>query len=619
MANISILGKFIIIMTFFGALALSIVGYQNFKLQSVERAYGSLLDTEAASVLELARANLSLQAARASIGDRIMARTEELRSRADAELATAQRDFNRYMDNVIAALPENQELVVLKDSGLRILADTCSESLKMGRAFASEWKIAAAQHTFLKDCQPGFAEISPKFTQLTTTMVDMAAQESAGLARMVSETTSIVLTASIASLAGIVAFGFLLIRAWIAKPVQQLAAAMHALAQGDLGVEIGNTKRRDEIGRMASALQVFKDTEVRARALESEALAARMQSEIERERIADQERERSEAMAEATSGLAEGLRHLSGGNLTFQLNEPFAEDFETLRADFNEAMVRLAESMIAVEHATELIDAGALEISQGAEDLSVRTEQQTVSLEQTATTLDRITRDIVKSAARAQEARGLALAARASAHSSGTIVMDAVSAMQRIQKSSDQIASIVGLIDDIAFQTNLLALNAGVEASRAGEAGAGFAVVAQEVRQLAQRSAQAANEIEVLISNSAEEVGHGVSLVKKTGEALAAIEQNVVVISDEFDQTASFAKNQSDQLLDLNAAMYQMDQTTKQNAALVVQSMMASASLASEVRQLRAILSQFQSAQGGERDADGEDGFAQGASWNASA
>jgi len=320
----------------------------------------------------------------------------------------------------------------------------------------------------------------------------------------------------------------------------------------------------------------------------------RPESAAERMRVAEIDRKRAQEMAQATSGLAEGLKHLSSGNLTFRLNQPFASDFETLRSDFNAAVGQLAASMRSVATATGSIDSGAREISQSAEDLSKRTEQQAASLEETAAALDQITTNVANSSKRTEEARHMAIEANKSARRSGEVVSEAVTAMQRIEESSSQISNIIGVIDEIAFQTNLLALNAGVEAARAGEAGKGFAVVAQEVRELAQRSAQAAKEIKGLIRNSVDEVSSGVKLVQDTGQALKVIEEQVITINAQLDAIATSSKEQSVGLAEVNTAVNQMDQVTQQNAAMFEESTAASASLASEVRRLREIISGFQ-------------------------
>ena len=181
-----------------------------------------------------------------------------------------------------------------------------------------------------------------------------------------------------------------------------------------------------------------------------------------------------------------------------------------------------------------------------------------------------------------------------SAGKSGDIVRNAIDAMGRIEQSSQKISQIISVIDEIAFQTNLLALNAGVEAARAGEAGRGFAVVAQEVRELAQRSANAAKEIKTLINTSAVEVKGGVSLVLSTGEALKEIESLVNRVNDHVASIARAAQEQSLALGEINTSVNHMDQMTQQNAAMVEETTAASQVLAGEARQLQAQLQRFQ-------------------------
>jgi methyl-accepting chemotaxis protein len=255
---------------------------------------------------------------------------------------------------------------------------------------------------------------------------------------------------------------------------------------------------------------------------------------------------------------------------------------------------RSSETLGAVAQATSQIDSGTREISQSAEDLSKRTEQQASSLEETAAALDEITTNVANSSKRAEEARAVAIEANKSAAESGKVVANAVDAMQKIEQSSSQISNIIGVIDEIAFQTNLLALNAGVEAARAGEAGKGFAVVAQEVRELAQRSAQAAKEIKDLIRNSSVEVESGVKLVRETGQSLKSIETHVVTINAHMEAIATSSREQSVGLAEVNTAVNQMDQVTQQNAAMVEESTAASATLAGEAARLRDLIGQFQ-------------------------
>ncbi|WP_223567711.1 methyl-accepting chemotaxis protein [Agrobacterium tumefaciens] len=380
----------------------------------------------------------------------------------------------------------------------------------------------------------------------------------------------------------------------IARPIQTITGSMKKLADGDSTLAIPYEGRADEIGEMAAAVEVFRANAVANIKLEQEAAANRSLSDEERQRKAEADRARAEEMTQATVGLGEGLKHLANGDLTFQLTNPFAPDFEALRADFNAAVAQLSETLRAVADATGAIDNGSREVSASADDLSKRTEQQAASLEETAAALDQITVNVANSSKRAEEARKVAVQANESATQSGKVVANAVDAMQKIEASSNQVSNIIGVIDEIAFQTNLLALNAGVEAARAGDAGKGFAVVAQEVRELAQRSAQAAKEIKDLIRNSSVEVQSGVKLVSDTGEALKTIEGYIVTVNQHMDSIATSAKEQSVGLAEVNTAVNQMDQVTQQNAAMVEETSAAGATLANESGRLRELISQFQ-------------------------
>ncbi len=380
----------------------------------------------------------------------------------------------------------------------------------------------------------------------------------------------------------------------VATPILTITASMRNLAKGDLASAIPFTNRTDEIGEMASAVEVFRNAGVENLRLQQEAEAARAREAgieaLNQQRTAQE----AEKLRLATETLGDGLRRLASGDLSFSISQAFAPEYEALRHDFNASVQQLGSVIGAVLHTVESMDDGTREIAAGANDLSRRTEQQAASLEETAAALDEITVNVSNAAKRTEEARSVAVLANQNAVTSTQVVSKAEEAMRRIETSAQQISNIIGVIDEIAFQTNLLALNAGVEAARAGEAGKGFAVVAQEVRELAQRSASAAKEIKGLIQHSTTEVESGVALVRETGEMLKVIGGYVGDINGLMQNIATSSKEQSVGLAEVNTAVNQMDQTTQQNAAMVEQSTAASASLANEAARLKMLVAQFQ-------------------------
>ncbi len=291
--------------------------------------------------------------------------------------------------------------------------------------------------------------------------------------------------------------------------------------------------------------------------------------------------------------VAKGLTALADGDLTVRIDHPLLPGLDRLRVDFNNSLDKLQATMATVGENTNAIAAGSKEIQSASDSLAKRTEQQAAAVEETAAALEEITQTVSDSAKRADEAGALVARTKAGAEKSGEVVKNAIEAMGQIENSSREISNIIGVIDDIAFQTNLLALNAGVEAARAGEAGKGFAVVAQEVRELAQRSANAAKEIKALITTSGDQVRNGVTLVGQTGKALEQIVTEVQDINRNVIAIVEASREQATGLQEINKAVNAMDQNTQQNAAMVEETTAASHSLAREAETLRNLLSQF--------------------------
>ncbi|WP_310564006.1 Cache 3/Cache 2 fusion domain-containing protein [Hydrogenophaga sp.] len=254
---------------------------------------------------------------------------------------------------------------------------------------------------------------------------------------------------------------------------------------------------------------------------------------------------------------------------------------------------RFVDMMRELRTAADNIGVASSEIASGNHDLSARTEQTASSLQQTAASMEELTATVRTSADSARQANQLAASASEIAVRGGEVVNQVVATMQEIHHSSQKINDIIGTIDGIAFQTNILALNAAVEAARAGEQGRGFAVVASEVRNLAQRSAEAAKEIKGLIGTSVDKVDVGTRLVADAGQTMSEIVGSIQRVSDIVGEITAAAGEQSDGIGQVNVAVSQLDQMTQQNAALVEESAAAAQSLKDQAARLAQVMSVF--------------------------
>jgi methyl-accepting chemotaxis protein len=562
--------------------------------------------------------NTAIADLRGSQNRHLVNRTEAGMQRADDAIAENLKKLEERMniyDGLVSSSEERELYSKFKDALATYLKQQ-SELMAMSRAGkkdeAADFLTSAMRETYNE-----LDKLADGFRDINIAGAKQSYEDSTVDYHSARITTFLLL--GVACLAGIGAMAFAVVG--ISRPINRTTDVMRTLADGDLSVAIPFTDRTNEIGEMARAVEVFKENGIKVRELNAQEAALQAKSadlqasigEVVSAAVAGDFTKRiskdydnadlnrfatqvNELVTSVDKGVAETRRVISAlaeGDLTENMRGEFQGAFGELQSNVNQTMTNLRAVLGEVRAAIDTINGGAGEMRTASGDLSKRTEQQAASLEETSSALEEITAAVKSSTERATEASHMVDEARRSTEQSSAVVKDAVAAMGKIEQASGEIGQIINVIDEIAFQTNLLALNAGVEAARAGDAGKGFAVVAQEVRELAQRSANAAKDIKALISRSGDEVHSGVKLVTATGEALGLIQGHVVKINEHVHSIATAAREQSTGLSEVSTAVNQMDQVTQQNAAMVEESTAATNRLADEAANLARLIARF--------------------------
>jgi methyl-accepting chemotaxis protein len=626
MFNLNISGRIYLLV---GLCLLALGAATAFSILSANATRSQLLGAELVSITDSATAIVAGQHVRSARGEisEEAAKAAALQALSDLRYRGTEYIFVNSTTGVMVMHPLRPEMVgvdqmSLEDpNGKRFVAEMVERSRTEGSGFVDyQWNRVKEQPPV--DKLSYFTTFTP-WGWIIGTGVYVDDLKAENYNSMLGQVGAGAIIAAILMVAA-----FLLSRT-ITKPISRLTSVMGKLAAGDHDTKVEGANRRDEIGDMAKAVEVFRENGLKVAEM-TEAEAARI--------IRDQQA-RSEMMAElkkafvqvvdaAVAGdfsqrvetefpdaelnaiavsinnlvatvdrglgqTGEVLAALADTNLTMRMEGDYEGAFARLRDDTNAVGDKLSSIVGQLKETSRSLKTATGEILSGANDLSERTTKQAATIEETSAAMEQLSTTVLQNAERAREASEVASTVTRTAEEGGQVMGDANSAMERITQSSAKISNIIGLIDDIAFQTNLLALNASVEAARAGDAGKGFAVVAVEVRRLAQSAASASSEVKALIEQSGTEVRSGSKLVADAAARLAAMLEAARSSNALMDDIARDSREQASAIEEVNTAVRQLDEMTQHNAALVEETNAAIEQTDGQVNELDRIVDIF--------------------------
>ncbi len=345
----------------------------------------------------------------------------------------------------------------------------------------------------------------------------------------------------------------------ITGPLSKVVAMIDKLARGDKDTSVLQWDRSDELGLLAVSMNKLFTT--------------------------------LKSLIEEDGGKT--LEAAANKDLTKRMTREYEGSFAIMKDNINKVIGSLDEALVQVTEATEQVSSASQQISAGSQSLAQGANEQASSLEEVSSSLEEMSSMTKQNAENANQAKNLAAEANTNSITGGEAMKQMNVSIVKIKESSDQTAKIVKTIDEIAMQTNLLALNAAVEAARAGEAGRGFAVVAEEVRNLAQRSAEAAKNTANLIEESVKNADEGVAISSEVSKSFTVIEGSIKKVNDLIAEIAAASQEQSQGIDQVNTAVAQMDKVTQQNAANSEESASAAEEMSSQAEELQSMIAQF--------------------------
>ena len=561
LGRIKIPAKIVSVLLLLGLASLAAALVATSALSTIDANYSQLTNSKLPATVKLVRANRYV-AMMIYAGYRTLAydgNSAEARAAA-AESAKAYENAQANFAEVATLDPDAATKVAELRTALEAIHGSVADAVAAGLR-----NDDAAAKALLADADKRIQDMTSNLLAYNQSRVDATNARSDELSTAAITAQRTVLGFNAVAILGALALGWAVARYGITRPIDRLMAAMRALAEGRLAVEVPGAERGDELGAMARTVLVFRDN-AQAQTREREAQA---QAEAEQRAVVDT--------------LDANLRRLAAGDLTSTITADFGAAYQTVKTNYNAAVGALRELIGAVLTGAAAIRTGAQEIAVASEDLARRTESNAASLEQTSAAIAQMEGRAKATAEAANESATGSTQAMTAVNEGRSCTDQAVQAMARVSDSAKGIDNVIEGLDKIAFQTRVLAMNAAVEAGRAGDAGRGFAVVADLVSALAMRAEEEAKAARDQLTVTQEEIGNAVGAVGRVDTALAGIAS---AGSNARTLTAQMAQDndaQSSAITEIATAVGAMDQATQQNAAMVEQTSAAARSLNAEI------------------------------------